>query len=290
MSVLALALVLVAAFIHAGWNLLSKKVSHVGGVGWVWLVATCAGVLFAPVAVVAAVVSHQRFTWPVIGFMIGTAALHSAYAVLLQRGYRAGDLSLVYPVARGTGPLVSSLMALWLFAERPGALGIAAIVLVAVGILILGLPSRTGTALTGSRRAAIGYGLATGLMIATYTLWDKQAVGTLAINPLVYEWSSNAGRALILTPAALRRRAEIAEVWRRYRGYVLSTAVMGTLAYLLVLFALTFSPVSSIAPAREVSVLFGVLLGGRLLAEGDLRRRLVGAAAVAAGVAAIALS
>ena len=288
MSVLALALVLVAAVTHAGWNLLSKKVSHVSGPAWVWLVAASAAVIFAPLAVVAAVLTHQRFGWPVLGFMAGTAALHSAYALLLQRGYRVGDLSLVYPLARGTGPLVSSLVAIWLFAERPGPLGIAAIVLVAVGIFILSLPSR-GSARGGSRRAAVAYGLATGLTIAAYTLWDKHAVALLAINPLLYDWSSNAGRALILAPLALRRRTEIADVWRRYRWHVLGTAVLMSLAYILVLWALSFSPVSSIAPTREISVLLGVLLGGHLLSEGNLPRRLLGATAVAAGVATIAL-
>ena len=293
MSLLALALVLVAACTHASWNLLSKRVSHVGGVGWVWLVAASGGVIFLPVAAVTAIVTHQRFTWPVIGFMAGTAALHSAYAVLLQRGYRVGDLSLVYPLARGTGPLVSSLVAIWLFAERPGPYGIAAILLVAVGVFILGMPPRNGAGggePSGSRRAAVGYGLATGLTIAAYTLWDKHAVAGLAINPLLYDWSSNFGRALILTPAAVRHRDEVALLWRRYRPYVIGTSVLMTLAYVLVLFALTFSPVSSIAPARESSVLIGVLLGGRLLSEGNLRTRLVGAAAIAIGVATIALT
>jgi drug/metabolite transporter (DMT)-like permease len=292
-SILAISLVLVAAFTHAGWNLLSKQVSHVGGVGWVWLVAACAGVIFAPFAVIAAVVTHQRFTWPVVAFMVGTAALHSVYTILLQRGYRVGDLSLVYPLARGTGPLVSSLVAIWLFAERPGVTGVIAIVLVAIGIFILGLPTRTGDAApsgtSGTRRAAVGYGLATGLAIAAYTLWDKHAVTALAINPLLYDWGSNFGRAILLAPAAMRNRDEIALLWRRYRSRVIATAVLMSLAYILVLFALSFSPVSSIAPAREISVLIGVVLGGRLLAEGDLPRRLIGAAAVAAGVAAIAL-
>lgn len=292
MSLLALALVLVAACTHALWNLLSKQVSHVGGVGWVWLVAASCGVIFLPVAAIAALVTHQRFTWPVLGFMVGTAALHSVYTILLQRGYRVGDLSLVYPLARGTGPLVSSLVAIWLYAERPGPYGIAAIVLVAVGVFVLGMPGRrqAGAEAAGSRRAAVGYGLGTGLTIAAYTLWDKHAVAGLAINPLLYDWASNFGRAIILAPAAVRYRAEVALLWRRYRLQAVGTGVLMTLAYVLVLFALSFSPVSSIAPARETSVLIGVLLGGRLLAEGGLRRRLIGAGAVAIGVATIALT
>jgi uncharacterized membrane protein len=93
----------------------------------------------------------------------------------------------------------------------------------------------------------------------------------------------------VFTPFVLRDRATLAKVWHSFRPQVLGAAVLSPVAYMLVLLALTFTAVSAVAPAREVSVLFGVLLGGGLLGEGSLTRRLVAAAAIVAGIIAIAI-
>jgi len=140
------------------------------------------------------------------------------------------------------------------------------------------------------RGTALACGLLTGVFIAGYTLWDKYAVATLGIPPLLEEVAAGAGVTLLLAPLAARNTGRLVLLWRDYRLQVLGAAILSPLAYLLVLTALVFSPVSSIAPAREVSVLVGVLLGRRLLGEGSLRRRLVAAAAIAAGVTAIVVA
>lgn len=290
MSVAALALVIAAAVVHAGWNLLSKQASQGGGVAFVWLVAAGGATCYLPVGAAVLLVVRPHIGWVEIGFLAGTTVLHAIYFLLLQSGYRVGDLSLVYPLARGTGPLLASLAAIALFRERPGAVGLTGIVLVVGGVFVLGLPGRSAPAVARPAPAAIGYGLLTGVLIASYTLWDAYAVSALAIPPLLYMWGSDFGRALLLTPLAYRRRAEVAAVWRCYRRQALGTAILSPLSYVLVLTALTFSPVSAIAPARELSVLLVVLLGGRLLAEGHLPRRLLGAAAIAGGIIAIAAS
>jgi drug/metabolite transporter (DMT)-like permease len=134
------------------------------------------------------------------------------------------------------------------------------------------------------------FALLTGVTIATYTLWDKYAVGPLHVPPVVEDWAATLGVAVALAPIALRDRPKLALVWHDYRPQVLGAAVLSPLAYILVLSALRFTAVSVVAPSREVSVLFGVLLGRRLLGEGNPVRRLVAAAAIVAGIIAVALS
>jgi drug/metabolite transporter (DMT)-like permease len=135
----------------------------------------------------------------------------------------------------------------------------------------------------------IAFALLTGVTIAAYTLCDKYAVGSLHIPPVVEDWAAMLGVTIALAPIALRDRQRLATVWRSYRPQVLGAAVLSPLAYILVLSALRFAPVSVVAPSREVSVLFGVLLGRRLLGEGSLVRRLIAAAAIVAGIVTVAV-
>lgn len=294
MAPLAIGLVLVAAVCHATWNLLSKRLAGHDPVAITWTTAACGTVAVLPAAVIAWLVSHQRLDRIDVAFIAGSAVLHVGYFLTLQRGYGRGDLSLVYPLARGTGPLLSGLLAIAVYTEHPGATGIAGIALVALGVAGIGMPNGRRRDRDASRRAGVGYGLATGLLIAAYTLWDKHAVAYLAINPLVYDWATGFGRTVLLAPTLLGprgrgRRGRVAALWHDHARELVAIGVLSSLAYTLVLWALSFSPVSSIAPVREVSVLIGVLMGGRLLAEGDAYRRLPAAAAIAAGVILIAV-
>jgi uncharacterized membrane protein len=136
---------------------------------------------------------------------------------------------------------------------------------------------------------AVGYALATGVLIALYTLWDKTAVSLLLIPPIVYDWMTISGQALVITPVAWRRRADMAQVWKTQRSTVIIVGLISRLSYLLMLTALAISPVSYVAPARETGILFGTLLGERVLAEGQGRRRAVGAGAMVVGIVLLAL-
>jgi drug/metabolite transporter (DMT)-like permease len=215
------------------------------------------------------------------------AALNVAYFVFLQRGYRSGDLSVVYPLARGTGPVLATVGAILIFGERPTALAIAGAISIALGVVVLtGDPRKLRQRGAG---AAVGYALLTGVTIAAYTLWDKRGVSGLQIPPVVYEWGSNVWRVAILTPFVLRRWPEIREEWVTNRTAAVAVAVLSPLAYMLVLTALAISPVSYVAPAREIGILFGVILGARSLAEADPARRLLAAALMVGGVIALAL-
>jgi drug/metabolite transporter (DMT)-like permease len=285
LSNLALALVLAAALTHATWNLLAKRAG--GSAVFMWTFAVISSALYAPVAG-AVLWTRDTPIRPIhLVFAAGSAALHGAYFLALGKGYRAGDLSVVYPLARGTGPLLSTLAAVVLYRERPSALAVAGALGIGAGVFLLaGDPRR----LRGpGTRAAVRYALLTGAVIALYTLWDKYAVSTLAIHPVVYEWLSGIGRTLLLCPIALLNRRAVAAEWRAHRWMIVGVAILAPLGYIFVLTALSFSPVSYVAPAREVSILIGTLMGTHLLAERDPVRKLAGAGAMLAGTVALAL-
>ena len=126
-------------------------------------------------------------------------------------------------------------------------------------------------------------------MIAAYTLVDKIAVAAWLIPPLVQDWATNLGRVVLMTPLALKARAELAPTWRRAKKEIIGVALLCPLSYILVLTAMVFTPVSYVAPAREVSILIGALMGAHLLREGDVGRRLFAASAMVAGIVCLAL-
>jgi drug/metabolite transporter (DMT)-like permease len=264
-----------------------------GASSFVWLMSLSATVLYAPVVAASVLLSPPRLTPLDWVFMTGTGLLQVGYFLFLQSGYRLGDLSLVYPLGRGSGALLAALAGITLLGERPGTAGITGIVLVVLGVLVLGVPGRRAGSPPATRAApasrAVIFALVTGTFIASYTLWDKYAVSTLNVPPLLQGYASLPVMALVLAPSALRQRDRTTRVWRRYRRQVTGAAVLSPLAYILVLIAMSFTAVSAVAPAREVSVLAGVVLGRRLLGEGSLARRLAAAAAISAGIICIAV-
>ena len=285
MTAFALALVLASAVAHATWNLFAKRAS--GGAPFLWLAFALSIPLYGPIAIAVLIVSGARLGPVEALWMFVNAALNVAYGVFLLRGYRAGDLSVVYPLARGTGPVLALGGAIVLFGERPTPLALAGAIAIVLGVLALtGDPRKLRQRGVG---VAVGYALLTGVTIAAYTLWDKRGVSGLLIPPVVYEWGANVFRALILTPLAVSRWNDVRTEWAANRTAVLAVASLSPLAYILVLSALAISPVSYVAPAREIGILIGVLIGARTLAEADIGRRSIAAALMVGGVIALAL-
>lgn len=285
MNSLALTLILAAAVIHATWNLLNKQAS--GHATFTWIVALLSALFYAPATIAIIEIWQIRFTFVEVGMITGSAALHTAYFLLLNQGYRVGDLSLVYPLARGTGPLLSSLAAIIVLGERPSPLAVAGALSITGGVLLL--TGNLARLRQSGHRDAVGYALITGLFIAAYTLWDKQAVSHFAIMPLVLDWGANVGRAILLTPFALRYSEEAVIEWREHKWEAIAIAILIPLSYILVLTAMSFTPVSYVAPAREIAILIGTLMGARLLAEGEAPRRLAAASAMVLGIVGLAL-
>lgn len=284
MTSFALMLILIAAVAHATWNLLAKQVG--GGVVFVWLAAVAGVAFLLPAVLVLGLFGQVDWNRTTILFLLGSGLLQILYFVTLQRGYRVGDLSLVYPLARGTGPLFATLGAIVLLGERPTPLALTGAVLVVGGVILISSTApRTGL----SRRWAVGYGLLTGTFIACYTLWDKVAVSALLIPPLVLDTCTVLMRVTFLTPVGLRHWTMARELWRQHKWKIISVGVLSELAYVLVLTAMQTTPVSYVAPAREVSILIGTLMGVGLLAEGHPRQRLAAAGVILLGVVALAL-
>lgn len=278
-----LLLVLAAAFCHAGWNFLLKRIN--GGPELVWLFSSITAVLYLPAAIWVVLHERPEFSATTLVLMAGSVALHLGYFLLLQRGYRHGDLSVVYPTARATGPLLSTVFAVAVLGEQIGlqaATGGAAII---VGVL--GLTGGIGRS-SGAALASLGFGLAAGTLIAGYTVWDAYAVSVAMVPPILLDYVSSIGRTVVLAPLAWRRADRVVALWREQRARVIAVAALNPLAYILVLYAMTFTPVIYVAPTREVSVLISVLLGAYLLGEGELRRRLIWAVLIVAGVALLA--
>ena len=285
MTALALALILAAAFVHASWNYFLKRSG--GGTVFVWLFATLSALIYAPLAALVIWWQQPEFGWVHYGLMLASAALHTAYYLLLDRGYRSGDLSVVYPLARGTGPLITIVCAVLLLQERPSAVAVAGALLIGGGAVALtGDPRRLRQS---GNLHAVGFALLTGCMIASYTVVDKVAVAAWLIPPLVQDWAANLGRVLLMTPMALRLQAEIVPTWRRAKKEIIAVALLCPLSYILVLTAMVFTPVSYVAPAREISILVAAFMGTQLLAERDAKRRLSAAAAMVAGITCLAL-
>ena len=281
----ALTLILAAAVTHATWNFLNK---HAGGhATFTWLVAVLSALLYAPAAITIIEVWQIQIDFITVGIVAGSAALHTAYFLLLNQGYRVGDLSLVYPLARGTGPLLSSVAAISFLGERPSVIALVGALLIVGGAVIL--TTNLDRLRQSGAQDALLYALITGLFIAAYTLWDKQAVSHFGVVPLVLDWGANVGRALFLTPIALKYSDQAVAEWLEHKYEAIGCAVLIPLAYILVLTAMQFTPVSYVAPAREISILIGTVMGTRLLGEGDVRRRLAGACAMVLGVVALAV-
>ena len=284
MSALALGLVLAAAVLHATWNYLLKRSG--GGTVFVWSFATLSALIYAPVVLVLLWWKEPALGWESLVLMLGSAVIHTAYYLLLDRGYRRGDLSLVYPLARGSAPLVTVLVAVLLLHEKPTAVALAGALLIAGGaVMLTGNLKRLKE--TGNL-PAVGFALLTGCMISSYTVVDKLAVSAYLVPPLLQDWAANLGRVVIMMPMALRERSEWRRVWRRSRNDIVAVAVLCPLSYILVLSAMVFTPVSYVAPAREISILVAALLGAHLLAEADARRRLFGAGAMVLGIICLA--
>jgi len=286
-----LLLVVVAAVAHATWNLTIKRVGT-SGAGFLWLTFVVGAIVFAPFGIHSLIESGMDLRrWMLLALVSG--ALQVGYFLLLQRAYRAADVSVVYPLARGTGPLLSVVFAMILLGERPGALALAGVAVVVVGVVIIGLAgSRSRLVGSGmaSRRVGILYGLAVGVLIAGYTLWDSSAVTAGGMPPTGLYWGSVVAQTLILAPAAFRERGTLPTLVRVHWLAILIVGILAPLAYILVLAAVQLAPVSLIAPAREASVVLVSLAGWLLFREPHPAQRLAGAAVVLAGVALLALS
>lgn len=289
MTNVALTLVLLSALAHASWNFLLKRHAKSPEV-FIWLILMTMSCLLLPLGVALALlypVEHPGWWW-----LLGTIGLHILYFLLLGRGYTYADLSVVYPIARGFGPALVPVLGVVVLDESISSLAIVGIAGVVLGIYTiywwgsLGLILRDPLRLLrepGTRAA-----VATGLIIATYSIWDK--VGVRYINPLLYMYLMSLGTFLGITPYVLKKYGMKAPKieWQASPREIIVAGLLTFAAYGMVLTALDVSRVSYVAPARELGIVIGVLLGTLALKEPFGKGRLLGSGFIFVGLGLIA--
>ena len=292
MPLSALALIVLAGLIHASWNIAAKKAG--GDARFAFFTSVMMMLIWAPVGLWASWGVLPRWGWVEWTLVTVSGVLHVLYYVVLLRGYRKADLTVVYPLARGSGPLLSSLVAITLLGEQISTVGVAGIAGVVGGVfLIAGGPGLLRAAHDPAQRRRVHkgmvYGLLTGAFIASYTVVDGYGVRFLLMSPILIDYLGNFVRVALLAPAVLRDRPAAVTLWRRQWKYAVLVGTVSPVSYVMVLYAMQVAPLSHVAPAREVSMLFAALVGGHFLGEGDRLQRLLGAALIAVGVMALAL-
>jgi drug/metabolite transporter (DMT)-like permease len=290
----AFLLVIIAGLIHALWNIAAKKAG--GDVRFAGLTALIMAIVWAPVGFYVG--WNIVPTWGVVEwfFICLSGALHVLYFIVLLRGYRKADLTVVYPLARGSGPLLSSSIAILFFHEHLSVLGGFGIIAVVSGVfLIAGGPKliqslRQSVAQSDQQlrvKKGIFYGMFTGVFIAAYTVLDGYAVKVLLLSPILVDYFGNFARIAFLAPSLLRNTQQTMLSWKKEWKYALVVGSISPISYVLVLYAMQMAPLSHVAPAREVSMLFAAIIGGHLLDEGHRIQRVLGALCIAAGVIAL---
>lgn len=292
MPLSALLLVVSAGLIHALWNIAAKKAG--GDARFAFFTALVVGVVWAPLGLWLGWDVVPTWGWLEWSLVAASGVIHVAYYVVLLRGYRKSDLTVVYPLARGSGPLMSSLAAILLLGEQVSALGLVGILGVVSGVfLIAGGPAlirKTHDPVARVRvLKGIRYGLVTGVFIASYTVVDGYAVKIVLMSPILVDYFGNFLRLVLLAPVVLRDRPAARALWKVQWKYAMIVGIISPVSYVMVLYAMQLAPMSHVAPAREVSMLFAALIGGHLLGEGDRLARVAGATLIGMGVIALGI-
>ncbi len=286
MLISSLLLLLTAAAMHAIANALMKR-SRVK-LAFVWWMLAVSCVLGAPLWFFFPKVEPLAWTLVLI-----SGVLEVIYFLTLTRAYNTGDLSVVYPIARGSAPLFLLIWAIILLQERPTSLGMAGVVAIAIGLYLINLRSLRdwNRPLHSFKSAAPRWALLTGVLISAYTAVDKRGVAYFP--PLAYIYFVLFVGWICLSVQWLfpnHRAALLAEISNRKRlAAIVAAAVFGTAGYTLVLAAMRLSPASYVGAVREVSVVIGAWIGVRFMGEQGGSMRILASSLVTAGVLLIAL-
>ncbi|WP_152607114.1 EamA family transporter [Clavibacter michiganensis] len=281
---LGIALALGSAVAHTGWNALSKA-GAAGGTAFVWLGTAIGALVVLPVAVVVVVAQGLVPTWSWLGAGAVGAVLHGGYSLVLQAGYRRGEVSVVYPVSRGLAPVLVAVLGVVLFGQRLGIPSGVGVVLIALSVLLL---LRDGSA--GGRGGGVGWGALTAVVIAGYTLWDAAVVVAWGIPPVPYYAVVAALQLGMVTVVARRRLGVDVLRDRRRLGLAAAVGLLIPLSYVLSLLALAHAPVAEVAALRSTSIVMSGIVAWLALGERLSPRRVASTALATGAVLLIAVS
>jgi drug/metabolite transporter (DMT)-like permease len=270
----AASLVLMSALLHATWNALTKssgdRVVTMTGMLTTCIVAGGIGSLFLPAP------PREAFA-----YLAGSCVFQLAYQVFLLYAYRFGDLSLVYPIARGTAPLLVAILGASFAGEIPRPLQAGGIALASAAMASFAFEPRASHA--GVARS-VGAAFLCAAMIGCYTFMDGQGVRRTPEALSYIAWNMWLTSVTFPVFAFLRRGARLAPFLTREAVRGLAGGVLAVLGYGIVMWAMSRGAMANVAALRETSVVFAALIGSRLLGEGFGGRRLAAAMCVAAGV------
>jgi len=292
MVLLALALILVAAFLHATWNLMAKVSKDMVALMW-W--ATVLGTFgYGVLLLSSSSIYLDPRSW--LPFLVSAFA-ETGYFVTLVRGYSQGDLSLVYPISRGSAPIFAAVWGGLLLGERLPWLGYLGVLLMVGGVFVASVPANpSGTkfgpsaVISSFRNRAAGWALASAIFISIFSLSDKVAVN--ATPPLIYNWWVFAGNTVLWMIPTWGRpnfRMNLNELRSNWRA-IIATSFMMVSAYAAALAALALTSASYVVAGRGLSVIIGALFGSLFLRERFGASRIVGASLMVAGLALIAFA
>lgn len=288
MTPLTLTMIVLAAVIHAVWNLLAKLAAPAGNhFAGAYLMVSAAA--FLPVAVWLMEGGGIVWSWPVAACVAATCVIQSVYTMGLQKGYAISDLTVIYPVTRGSGVLFSALGAFVVLGERPSVIGMSGLAVLTLGIIMIATNGRPSALVRREALTGLVWGIGMGLLIACFVLVDGYAIKRLAVDPFLLGWFANVFGAVALVLPMLRSPAATEQ---RMRGHWRSAAIVGLIAplsYYLVMKAVQMGgALSLVAPAREMSIMLATLLGAVVLHETVGPGRWLGCASVLAGVLLLA--
>jgi len=284
-----LLLVILAALAHASWNLFAKRAAPAGPI-FVCAYNIVACIAYLPLVLYQLAAGRIEWSWAAAGVLMASGLVHLAYSLFLQRGYQKADLSVVYPVARGTGPMLSTVAAVLVLGEAPHALGVCGLVLVVLGIGLIATQGDLSQFRRPGGQAGVRYGSKTGGLIACYTVVDAYGVKSIGLAPVFLDWTSNLLRFFVLAPLAVSNRKAAASCLRQYWLEIVAVGLLSPLGYILVLAALSSgAPLSQVAPMREMSMMIGTFLGMIFLKEKVGPWRVTGCGVLIAGVLLLAI-
>ncbi|HEU4364499.1 MAG TPA: EamA family transporter [Candidatus Krumholzibacteria bacterium] len=275
------ALILLAACLHAGWNFFAKRAG--GSLTVLWLGAVVSTLATLPVAI--AVQWGQPLSTEGVLIGTGSGVIHGVYWWGLARMYRHGDISLAYPIARGSGVMGTAVGAALLVRDPMSLTGVAGIASVSLGVLALGFQRRQ----SGVRARAVALALLTGASITGYSLIDDQGVEHMS-PPVYLAIETGVGAAIVGLAGRRRLRVSIAPMYRAHAATVWIVGIVSPLTYLVILFAYSLGPVGYVVAVREFSVVIAAILGARFLGERIGFWRRAGIALVVAGMVLIKIA
>lgn len=274
-------LVILSAVLHAVWNFTTKKVS--GNLGVLFVGLVFASVLLLPFA--GCIIVRDGLAAGSYLFIIATGVIHAFYFFFLSQAYAHGNISVVYPIARGWGVVGTAIIAIVLLRESVSVAGMSGILCASLGILLVG----SGRGRGSDHQKGLAYAFLVGVTMMFYSIVDKMAMA--AVHPVVYITGLFLLSMLFLAPYVFaKRRSELVTALAKNKRYSLLIGIGSAAGYLMILFVLRTARVSYVVAVREVSVAIGAVLGIMILGEPAFKKKMAGIILVVLGIILVKIS